>query len=117
MPFSAVRSAKRKTSIVLLTALLAAPMAWWSASAEAQTQPAPQLEIPDPDRKAEPAPQLPDTGETLGERLDRSDGVIKPPEGVAPDMRVPPKDPGAGATMPVIPPPGAPGGDPSVKPK
>jgi len=80
-------------------------------------QDAPRLEAPNPDVDTKPAPKLPDTDESVGERLDRSDGVIRPPEGAAPDMRVPPKDPGAGATMPVIPPPGTPGGNPDVRPK
>ncbi len=51
----------------------------------------------------------------LSERLKRSEGVIKPPENVDPGLqKKPPDDSGK---MPVIPPPGSPGGDPSVKPK
>jgi len=83
----------------------------------ASAQDAPKLELPNPDAEETPAPRLPDADESVGERLDRSDGVIRPPEGAAPDMRVPPKDPGAGSTMPVIPPPGTPGGNPDVRPK
>jgi hypothetical protein len=64
-----------------------------------------------------PSPSLPSTGETLSERLDRSDGVIKPPAGVDPGMHVAPKDPNAGSNMPVIPPPGSPGGNQSIRPK
>ncbi len=52
--------------------------------------------------------------ESLSERLDRSDGVIHPPRGIAPDMAIRPPDPG---TTRVIPPPGTPGGDPSIEPK
>ena len=52
--------------------------------------------------------------EPLGDRLARSEGVLCPPAGVDPDMRAPTPD--AGKT-PVIPPPGSPGGDPSVRPK
>jgi hypothetical protein len=52
-----------------------------------------------------PGSTLPSTGETRSERLDRSEGVIKPPPGVDPEIRVPPKDSSAGANMPVIPPP------------
>jgi hypothetical protein len=63
------------------------------------------------------SPSLPSTGETLSERLHRSDGVIKPPSGVDPGMHVAPKDPNAGSNMPVIPPPGSPGGDRSIQPK
>ena len=51
----------------------------------------------------------------LSERLNQSGGVIKPPENVDPGMQKnPPED---SAKMPVIPPPGSPGGDPNVRPK
>jgi hypothetical protein len=53
-------------------------------------------------------------GENLSEQLARSDGVICPPGNVDPKMDVP--VPEAGRT-PVIPPPGSPGGDPTVRPK
>lgn len=51
------------------------------------------------------------TGESLSEKLARTDGVICPPN-VDPDIRAP--APGGGRT-PVIPPPGS--GDPTVRPK
>ncbi len=78
--------------------------------------PATTLQKPEADAP-KPSPSLPSTGETLSERLDRSDGVIKPPSGVDPGMQVAPKDPNAGSNMPVIPPPGSPGGDQSMRPK
>jgi hypothetical protein len=47
--------------------------------------------------------------------LARSGGVITPPADVDPQIkRMPPH---SGDPMPVIPPPGTPGGDPSIKPK
>lgn len=54
------------------------------------------------------------SGTNLSERLARTDGVICPPAHVDPEIRqpVPP-----GGAMPVIPPPGSPGGDPSMRPK
>lgn len=52
---------------------------------------------------------------TLSQKLDKSEGVIKPPAGVDPEIRVQP--PPTGGTMPVIPPPGEPGGNPDVQPK
>jgi len=55
-------------------------------------------------------------GETLSERLDRNSGVIHPPAGLDPDIAVPAPNPHPNST-PVIPPPGAPGGNPSVQPK
>jgi hypothetical protein len=53
-------------------------------------------------------------GGNLSEKLARSDGVICPPEQVDPQIKAvtPP-----GGPMPVIPPPGSPGGDPNVRPK
>ena len=78
----------------------------------------PSATLQKPDAEApKPEPSLPSTGETLSERLDRSGGVIKPPAGVDPGMHVAPKDPNAGSSMPVIPPPGSPQGDKSIQPK
>lgn len=53
------------------------------------------------------------TGRALSEKLARTDGVLCPPN-IDPEIRLPPP---AGGTLQVIPPPGAPGGDPSVQPK
>jgi len=66
---------------------------------------------------SEAAPEGTTTGrasEPLGDKLARSDGVLCPPAGIDPEMRAPTPD--AGKT-PVIPPPGSPGGDPSIRPK
>src|SRR3954451_18533158 len=63
------------------------------------------------------APQGTTTGqraEPLGDKLARSDGVLCPPPGVDPEMHAP--TPNVGNT-PVIPPPGSPGGDPTIRPK
>jgi hypothetical protein len=51
---------------------------------------------------------------SLSERLARSDGIICPPDHVGPEIRQPTPPGGA---MPVIPPPGSPGGNPSLRPK
>ncbi|GAB1717164.1 MAG: hypothetical protein NTAFB05_22060 [Nitrobacter sp.] len=53
-------------------------------------------------------------GEPLGDKLAKSDGVLCPPAGVDPEMRAPTPE---GGNTPVIPPPGSPGGDPTVRPK
>jgi hypothetical protein len=53
-------------------------------------------------------------GGTLSDKLARSGGVICPPN-VDPEIKAP--TPESGAKMPVIPPPGSPGGDPSIQPK
>ena len=63
------------------------------------------------------APEGTTTGqraEPLGDKLARSDGVLCPPPGVDPEIRAPTPDAG---NTPVIPPPGSPGGDPTVRPK
>jgi hypothetical protein len=52
--------------------------------------------------------------EPLGDKLAKSDGVLCPPSGVDPEIHAPAPNTG---NMPVIPPPGSPGGDPSVRPK
>jgi len=51
--------------------------------------------------------------QTLSDKLDQTNGVIYPPN-VDPAIEAP--TPNAGK-MPVIPPPGSPGGDPTVQPK
>jgi hypothetical protein len=53
-------------------------------------------------------------GDTLSDKLARTDGVICPPN-VDPEIKAP--TPEHGNKMPVIPPPGGPGGDPNVQPK
>jgi hypothetical protein len=97
-----------------------------SGAAVAQEQVPPQPRPPAADPKAcapgdrlqpgAPNPSAPSatTGESLSEKLARTDGVICPPN-VDPDIRAP--APNVGTTTPVIPPPGSPGGDPTVRPK
>ena len=75
----------------------------------AQTSPAPHSGTAVPEgtttgQRAEP----------LGDKLARSDGVLCPPPGVDPEMHAPAPDTGK---TPVIPPPGSPGGDPTIRPK
>jgi len=52
---------------------------------------------------------------SLSDKLARSNGVICPPSHVDPDMKQPP--PQSGGNMPVIPPPGSPGGNEQILPK
>jgi hypothetical protein len=54
------------------------------------------------------------SSEPLGDKLAKSDGVMCPPSGIDPEIRAPTPETG---NTPVIPPPGSPGGDPSVRPK
>jgi hypothetical protein len=60
-------------------------------------------------------PSNPDQGGTLGDRLSRSRGVIVPPPVKDQNVVAPPN--ADKAKMPVIPPPGTPGGDQTVVPK
>jgi hypothetical protein len=53
---------------------------------------------------------------SLSRQLDRSGGVIRPPAGVDPAIAQPPPALG-GNGMPIVPPPGTPGGKPGVTPK
>lgn len=86
------------------------------------TQPAPPKLDPKAcaDGERLPHPDVPQTEgraagqEPLSDRLARTDGVICPPLSLDPDIRAPAPD---GGNMPVIPPPGSPGGDPNVQPK
>jgi hypothetical protein len=69
-----------------------------------------------PDVKGEP-PTVGGGGgssESLSDKLADSKGVICPPSGIDREMQVAPP---SGGRLKVIPPPGTPGGDPSVQPK
>jgi hypothetical protein len=79
-----------------------------SASPSTRSDCAPGLDSPRP-------PGNETTGSRdLSDRLAQSKGVICPPAGVDPGIAVPPV---GGGRMPVIPPPGTPGGDPGIVPK
>jgi hypothetical protein len=118
-----------KHSLILSGVLMAL-----SGAAVAQAPPTPatppaQTATPAPARPTNCAPmqQTPHSGtvapegtttgqraEPLGDKLARSDGVLCPPTGVDPEIRAPTPDTG---NTPVIPPPGSPGGDPTIRPK
>jgi hypothetical protein len=70
-----------------------------------------------PDTPTPAAPQTPNattgSGTNLSDKLAQSDGVLCPPN-VDPGIRAPTPEVGK---MPVIPPPGSPGGDPTIRPK
>jgi hypothetical protein len=70
-----------------------------------------------PAEKVEPNdPSATGSTGTLSDKLEKTDGVIKPPTTATPDMTVPAPVPNPGTT-PVIPPPGSPGGNQSVDPR
>ena len=118
-----------KQSVLLSCVLIAASGVAFAQAPPAPATPQAQTAPPAPVRTTNCAPMQPaphsgtatpegtTTGqraEPLGDKLARSDGVLCPPAGVDPDIRAP--TPEAGNT-PVIPPPGSPGGDPSIRPK
>jgi hypothetical protein len=89
------------------------------ATAQAQTpKPQPQPQPPAADNAAphDATPGKDSGNNPLSEQLSRSGGVIKPPENVDRQIEAPTPDPGP-KSMPVVPPPGSPGGNPDVKPK
>jgi hypothetical protein len=102
------------------SALLLVPI-WMSAPSLAQTPLAPLT--PDPKACSDEERLRPGNGnalqprdpsnQTLSEKLARTEGVLCPPN-VDPEIKAPTPDVGP---MPIIPPPGSPGGDPTVRPK
>jgi hypothetical protein len=66
-----------------------------------------------PGAEQKPCSQPGGSSKTLSDKLDQGAGVICPPN-VDPGMKAPAPETGK---MPVIPPPGSPGGDPNVQPK
>ncbi|HEY0236144.1 MAG TPA: hypothetical protein VGC86_13975 [Afipia sp.] len=122
---------KMKSILACSWALVAmSPVVVMAQAPPSPAMPPPQTAPPNPERtnqncaptRAQPqegstAPRGSTAGqanEPLGDRLAKSDGVLCPPPGVDPQMYAPTPNTG---TMPVIPPPGGPGGDPNVRPK
>ena len=102
-------------SRILLFAGLAALLS--TSACHAQTvAPAPSPDATTPKSQNEVPQVTPPAPGTLSEQLSRSGGVIQPPPHADRKIEAPTPDPGA-QSMPVIPPPGSPGGDPNVKPK
>jgi hypothetical protein len=81
----------------------------------AETNPTPAPGTSSPNTPATPDAQQKPGNNSLSEKLDKNEGVLKPPGGIDPEMRVPPEK--THDKMPVIIPPGEPGGDQSVQPK
>jgi hypothetical protein len=87
------------------------PTASFSSDPQASSSKSqPGQTIPQADRDSGSGSSAP-----LGDRLERSNGVIRPPSGVDPGLAEPP--PESGSRTPVIPPPGTPGGSREVNPK
>ena len=113
--------------MLLSCALLAMPAAAIAQAPPTRATPMQQTAPPPPQTSSNCAAMAPNGtttqdgstvgragGEPLGDKLAKSDGVLCPPANVDPAMRAPAPETG---NMPVIPPPGSPGGDPNVRPK
>jgi hypothetical protein len=116
----------RVLTLAAMTATILMPIASYAqAPPQSQTPVSPKTEQRDPKGCASSDTQTtvgqggdlrmqkPDNS-SLSDKLARSDGVICPPDHVDPDIKQPTPQ---GGPMPVIPPPGSPGGDPNVHPK
>jgi hypothetical protein len=114
--------------VLVLSTILAAGLgtAALAQNPEVLKQQAPNMPAPNqmPAEKVEPDSNLSgpngpsETGSTntLSDKLEQSDGVIRPPANVSPDITVPAPVPDPGTT-PVIRPPGSPGGNQQLDPK
>jgi hypothetical protein len=116
-----------KSALFISCVLLAAPAAAIAQAPPSPATPVAETAVPAPATRCAPMQPVPSQGtgaaegtttgqraEPLGDKLARSDGVLCPPAGVDPEIRAPTPQ---GGNMPVIPPPGSPGGDPSIRPK
>ena len=96
---------------------LAAGLSLMATAALAQTTapnlPPPSQTVPE---KIQPDAEAPGTGGTLSDRLEKNDGVIKPPANTAPGLVVRPPDPNPGS-MPIIKPGDLPGREPGTEAK
>src|ERR1700682_1629315 len=99
----------RSSCAAALILLLGATLPCAAQNAPVPNTPVPQMR----DQKACSDGQRSPGDQTLSKRLEQTDGVICPPE-IDPDIKAPTPQ---GGRMPVIPPPGSPGGDPTLRPK
>lgn len=99
---------------------LVLPVAGVSQPAPDPKRPAPPEVMQPPTEHPAPTPDQSTGGdrpaEPLSKELRKGEGVLEPPRGANPDIVQPPPEDFRSRT-PVIPPPGEPGGDPSVQPK
>jgi hypothetical protein len=108
-----MKASRLGTRVLIICACVAGA----SLNAGAQTDPTPPGTIEDnkPAQKDDSNPKA-DNTKPLSEKLKENEGIIKPPPTGDPEIRKPPPDT-TGDKMPVIIPPGEPGGDQSVQPK
>jgi len=109
--------------LALAAALMMPALAAAQAPPQAKSAGAPQKEVRDPDACKNARSTVGQGGDlsvqkskdkSLSDQLAQSNGVICPPQDIDPDMKAPTPQ---GGPMPVIPPPGSPGGNTHVQPK
>jgi hypothetical protein len=106
---------RRFSSLALLgtLALLGAGAACADDNKAPSPVPPPAVQTPGSDEAKSGSSEAPGS---LSDKLSNSGGVIRPPAGIDPEMKQ--HTPPTGTqSMPVVPPPGTPGGDQTVKPK
>jgi hypothetical protein len=116
-----------KPALLISCVLMVAPGVAIAQAPPVPATPPAQTATPAPANGCTPMQRVPSQGtgapdgtttgqrtEPLGDKLAKSDGVLCPPSGVDPEIRAPTPQ---GGNTPVIPPPGSPGGDPSIRPK
>jgi hypothetical protein len=99
----------RLSCAAVLVLFLGATLPCAAQNAPVPNTPAPQTR----DENACSEGQRSPGDQTLSKRLEQTEGVICPPD-IDPDIKAPTPE---GGRMPIIPPPGSPGGDPTVRPK
>ena len=109
-----VQAGCRRLGVILSAAIFFASLITVDEAAGQAQQPGPDAQAPSGKVPLQPESAAPN--EPLGRQLSRSKGVIQPPAGIDPGIETPAPQPNT-RTMPVIPPPGSPGGDPSIQPK
>jgi hypothetical protein len=104
-----------KTSTIIPGAFAALLLYAAVITASAQDRPTSDPKGCAPGERMQTDGKAPDAkpGDSLSDKLARTDGVICPPN-VDPEIKAPTPQVGK---MPIIPPPGSPGGDQSVQPK
>lgn len=100
------------TTDIVLPPLAIVLMLAAASNCYAQASPPTEPQAAQPPAASSP----PANGEPLSKKLDRNDGVLKPPSGIDPKIHKEPPE-STGDRMPVIIPPGEPGGDQSIQPK
>lgn len=98
------RFSRRARRLFVCAPIIALGLSSWDARAEDRFA---QVQSPAPVEKDQTVPGTgsPRGQENLTDKLNRTDGVIRPPTGVDPEIHVPAPNPNSG-TMIIIPPPG-----------